>query len=96
MSRWSVSLRADGDREVSREEIVELADAVASLGGVAAGIGTPSYGAEIVVSADHPAEAAQVARAAFDRAVAGTGLPVWPVADVRVVGADDDPDDAWS
>ena len=37
--QWSVSIVAEGDREVSREEIVELADAVAVFGGIASGIG---------------------------------------------------------
>ena len=31
---------AEGDREVTREEVVELADAVAASGGIASGIGT--------------------------------------------------------
>ena len=38
--RWSVTVVAEGDRVVSREEIVELADAVAASGGIASGIGT--------------------------------------------------------
>ena len=41
---WCVE--ADGDREVTLEEVVELADAVARHGGIASGIGTPSYGAQ--------------------------------------------------
>lgn len=93
LSRWSVSLRADGDRVVSREEIVELADAVAPMSGVASGIGTMSYGAQLVVTADHPAQAATLARKAFASAVLTAGLPVWPVEDIRVVGEDDDTDD---
>ena len=32
--QWSVSIQASGDRELTREEIVELADAVAPAGGV--------------------------------------------------------------
>jgi len=94
--RWSVSLRAEGDRAMSREEIVELADAVAAMSGVASGIGTASYGAQIVVAADHPAEAATVARRAFATAVSRAGLPAWPVEEVRVVGEDDDPEDIWA
>ena len=38
--RWSVVLEADGDRMMTREEIVELADAVAAYDGIASGIGT--------------------------------------------------------
>ena len=40
--RWIVSLRADGDRLMERDEIVELADAVAAHEGIASGIGTAS------------------------------------------------------
>lgn len=98
LRRWSVALRAEGDRVVSREEIVELADAVAPMSGVASGIGTTSYGARIVVTADHPAEAATLARRAFASAVLTAGLPAWPVEDIRVVGEDDHADDSdeWS
>lgn len=42
--RWSVAFEADGDRELTREEIVELADAVASHGGIASGSGPPATG----------------------------------------------------
>ena len=44
--RWSVSLVAEGDRVITHEEIVELADAVAASRGIASGIGTTSYGAQ--------------------------------------------------
>ena len=49
--KFSVSLVADGDREMTIDEIVELADAVAPHGGIASGIGSTSYGAQIVVEA---------------------------------------------
>ena len=39
--RWSVSLRAEGDRLLALEEIVALADAVAPMEGIASG--TVSY-----------------------------------------------------
>ena len=42
--RWSISVRADGDRPMEREEIVELADAVAAWEGIASGIGTSRAG----------------------------------------------------
>ena len=38
--RWSVGIEAEGDRVLSREEVVELADAVAANSGIATGIGT--------------------------------------------------------
>ena len=46
--RWSVGIEAEGDRVFSREEIVELADAVAVSDGVASGIGTSRYGARLI------------------------------------------------
>ena len=39
---WSVSVQAVGDRPMTHEEIVELADAVAAAQGVASGIGAPA------------------------------------------------------
>ncbi len=78
--RWSISLRADGDRPMGREEIVELADAVARWEGIASGIGTPSYAAQIVVEAPTSDEAVEQAIDLFTSAAAEAGLPPWPVA----------------
>ncbi len=47
--RWSVGIQADGDRVLTREEIVELADAVAAYGGIASGVGSDRYGAQLIV-----------------------------------------------
>jgi len=88
--RWSVSLRADGDREMSLEEIVELADAVAAHGGIASGMGTTSYGAQVLVTADGPRRAAELASALFTEAAAKAGLPAWPIADVHVMSEEMD------
>src|SRR5262245_52088823 len=94
--QWSVSVRADGDREMTIEEITELADAVAAHGGVAAGIGAPSYGAQLVVEADGPRQAADRASVLFTAAAARAGLPAWPIADVHAVSEEMDaaPEDA--
>ena len=78
--RWIVSLRADGDRPMSRDEIVELADAVAPHEGIAGGIGTASYSAQIVVAAPTSDEAVEHATAVFEAAAARAGLPPWPTA----------------
>lgn len=78
--RWSISVRADGDRPMQRKEIVELADAVASLEGIASGIGTTSYAAQIVVEAPTSDEAVDRAIELFEDAAARAGLPPWPVA----------------
>jgi hypothetical protein len=89
--RWSVNVVAEGDREVSREEVVELADAVAALGGIASGIGTTRYGAQLVVEAEDRAAAIELASAEFTRAAVTAGLPPWPIADVAAISeADDD------
>ena len=50
--RWSVSVMAEGDRVLTHDEILELADAVAIHQGIASGIGSMSYGAQLVVEAD--------------------------------------------
>ena len=90
--KWSVSLAAEGDRVMSREEIVELADAVAAHSGVASGIGTTRYGAQLSVEAGTREDAVQRASAEFTRAAERAGLPPWPIADVGVIGEDEDPD----
>ncbi len=87
---WKVTLIADGDREMTREEIVELADAVAGWNGIATGIGAPSYGASLVVTADSEEEALSTAKSRFAEAVAKAGLPAWPVTDSEVVGEFDE------
>lgn len=88
--RFSVSLQAEGDREVTLDEVVELADAVAGLGGIASGFGTMSYGAQIIVEAETSDEAVEIALEQFKRAVASTSLPAWPVARAETLGEDDD------
>jgi hypothetical protein len=85
-----VTLEAEGDRVMTREGIVELADAVASHSGIASGIGTTRYGAQLSVEADSREEAVQRASADFVRAAERAGLPSWPIADVGVIGEDDD------
>ena len=86
--RWSVSLVADGDRLVTHDEIVELADAVAASDGIASGIGTASYGAQVVVEAPTMDEAVEVAVTVFRAAAAQAGLPSWPVTRAEAVGPD--------
>ena len=88
--RWSVSAQAAGDRELSREEIVELADAVAPAGGVASGIGQTAYGAQLVVEADSREEAVERGAAIFTAAAARAGLPDWPVSAISALGEDED------
>jgi hypothetical protein len=87
--RWSVTVVAEGDRVVTREEVVELADAVAALSGIASGIGTTSYGAQIVVHAESADEAVEHATRELAGAAARAGLPAWPVTRAEVMGEDD-------
>lgn len=84
--RWSISLRADGDRVLDRDEIVELADAVAPWEGIASGIGTMSYAAQIVIEAPDSDGAVDLAIGVFRDAAAQAGLPSWPVAWAESIG----------
>jgi hypothetical protein len=84
--RWSVGIEAEGDRTVSREEVVELADAVAASGGIASGIGSKRYGATLMVQAGSRDEAVAKATEEFVRAVAAAGLPASPIVRVEAVG----------
>jgi hypothetical protein len=81
---------AEGDREVSREEVVELADAVAAAGGIATGIGTTSYGAQLLVEAPGRDEALTRGQALFADAAARAGLPQWPIARIDAMPEDDE------
>jgi len=88
--KFSVSLVAHGDREMTLEEIVELAYAVAPLSGIASGMGTTSYGAQIMVESDNSADAVLEGRKLFEAAVAKTSLPKWEVTDADTMSEDED------
>ncbi len=94
--RWSVGLEAQGDRVLTREEIVELADAVAMHNGIATGIGTTHYGAQLIVEADDRADAIEQATAVFIEAAKVAGLPPFPVARVEAVSEAEDDEEDWS
>jgi hypothetical protein len=85
-----VGIEAEGDRVVSREDIVELADAVAASNGIATGIGTKRYGAQLVVQACDRDEAIEKASAEFTAAVMRAGLPVCPIVRVEAISEDED------
>lgn len=91
--RWSVGIETQGDRVLSREEVVELADAVATSSGIATGIGTDRYGAQLVVQAATRDEAIEKATGEFAQAVAKAGLPLYPIVRVEAVSEDQDSDD---
>jgi hypothetical protein len=88
--RWSVGLEAEGDRVLSREEVVELADAVAACNGIATGIGTTRYGAQLVVDAITREEAIAKATEVFAAAAAAAGLPEAPVVRSEAISEDED------
>jgi hypothetical protein len=96
--RWSVGIEVQGDRIMKVEEVVELADAVAPISGIATGIGTNRYGAQMVVFADNRAEAIKKGKAHFADAVQKAGLPVFPIVRVEAVSEEEDDaaaDEAW-
>ena len=90
MIRWSVGIEAEGDRIMKREEVVELADAVATCDGIATGIGTNRYGAQVVVFADSRDDAIKRGKAHFAAAVQKAGLPLYPIVRVEAISEDED------
>ena len=92
--RWSVGIEAEAGRVLTREQVVELADAVAANGGVASGIGTSRYGARLIVQAETRDEAMARATQEFTAAAAKAGLPPGPVVRTEAVSEDEDAEDA--
>jgi hypothetical protein len=90
--RWSVGIEAEGERILSQDEIVELADAVAGSNGIATGIGTNRYGAQLMVEADTRDDAIARATEAFLDAAAAAGLPPAPVVRTEAISEAEDED----
>ena len=88
--RWSVGLEVEGEDVLTREQVVDLADAVAATDGIATGIGTSRYGAQLVVEAATREEAVQKATEEFWRAVRKAGLRPGPVVRTEAVSEDED------
>ena len=88
--RWSVGIEAEGDRVFTREEIVELADAVAASSGVAAGVGTNRYGAQLLVVADSREAAIAAATEVFTAAARTAGLPAAPIVRTAAVSEEEE------
>lgn len=86
---------AEGDREIELDEVVDLADAVAANSGIASGMGTTSYGAQIVVEAEHSEEAMEKAVAVFTAAAEKAGLPPWPITQAETIKEDEEADYLW-
>lgn len=88
--RWSVGIEATGDRVMTHEEILGLADVVAAQEGIATGIGTTSYGAQLVVFADSRERAIEKGKEQFAAAVEQAGLPIFPIERVEALSEDED------
>jgi hypothetical protein len=88
--RWSVGIEAEGNQVLSREQVVALADAVAANDGIATGIGTSRYGAQLVVDAPSRDQAIEKATAEFVRAAATAGLPSAPVVRAEAISEEED------
>jgi hypothetical protein len=85
-----VGIEAEADQVLTREQVVELADAVAASGGMASGIGTTVYGARLIVQAGSREEAVAKATEEFTQAAAKAGLPPGPVVRTEAVSEDED------
>jgi hypothetical protein len=87
-----VGIQAEGDRVLTREEVVELADAVAAYDGIATGIGTSRYGAQLVVQAGSRDEAIEQATRQFTQAAAQAGLPQGPIVRAEAISEAEEQD----
>lgn len=92
--KWSVGIQAESDRVLTREEVVELADAVAGHNGIATGIGTSRYGAQLVVDAPSRDAAIEQATRHFTAAAAKAGLPEGPIVRAEAISEADEEDEA--
>jgi hypothetical protein len=95
MTKWSVGIEAAGDVVMQREQIVELADAVATVGGIASGIGEQRYGATLLVEARSREEAIDKAMGHFRAAAEQAGLPEWPVTTVEATSENEIQPEDW-
>ncbi len=87
-----MGIQAEADRVLSREEVVELADAVAAYEGIATGIGSSRYGAQLVVQAASREEAIEKATERFTKAARAARLPRGPIVRTEAVSEDEDRD----
>jgi hypothetical protein len=88
--RWSVGIEAEGRHVLTREQVVDLADAVAATGGIATGIGTNRYGVQLIVEAGSREAAIEKATEEFWRAVRKARLEPAPVVRTEAISEDED------
>jgi hypothetical protein len=93
--RWSVGIEAEAERILSRDEIVELADAIADSNGIATGIGTNRYGAQLMVEADNREDAIKQATETFRQAAVIARLPAAPVVRTEAISEAEDEQDGF-
>ena len=92
--RWSVGVEAEAGRVLTREEVVELADAVAVCDGIATGIGTSRYGAQLIVRGAGGDEAIEKVRKDLSAAATKAGLPPGPIVRAEATSEADETDAA--
>ena len=86
-----MGIEVEGGRVLTREEVVELADAVAATDGIATGIGTSRFGVQLIVEAASREEAIERATAEFWRAAGKAGLPATaPLVRTEAVSEDEE------
>jgi hypothetical protein len=90
LTEWSVGIEVAGDEMMTLEGIGDLADAVASTGGIASGIGQTCYGVKVLVQADDREQAIAKATEILRTAARTADLPEWPVSRVEAVSEDED------
>jgi len=88
--RWSVGIEVEAGRMLTREEVVRLADAVAATDGIATGIGTSRYGAQLIVDAESREEAVEKATEEFWRAVRKARLQPGPLVRAEAISEEED------
>lgn len=77
---WTVTVVAEGDRELAADEFARFADVIQAAGGTALGEGTETYGVTIVLAAAARDEAIRLGTRVLAAAAERAGLPSWPVA----------------
>jgi hypothetical protein len=91
--QWSVGIEVaggNGAEMMTLERIGDLADAVASAGGIASGIGQPCYGVKVLVEAESRESAVARATEILRAAARTASLPEWPVSRVEVVSEEEE------
>lgn len=93
--QWSVGIEVAGDagdEVMSIDRIGDLADAVATEGGIASGIGQPCYGVKVLVEAGSRESAVAKATEILRTAARRASLPEWPISRIEAFSEDDSDD----